>query len=69
MAYVKTGWDVPQDERDAVMLLGSLVRRIRKYEADERIKKMGEKTENWLARYNAKYPTRMLRGDAVLSDN
>ena len=59
--------DVSQDERDAVMLVGVLVRAGKKWDADPRIKKRVAKAEGWLRRYNAKYPHRMLRDGAQLS--
>ena len=61
--------DVSQDERDAVMLIGVLVRAGKKWDADPRIKKRIAKAEDWLRRYDAKYPHRMLRDGAVLSES
>ena len=61
--------DVSQDERDAVMLVGMLVRAGKKWDADHRIKKRIAKAEDWLRRYDAKYPHRMLRNDALLSES
>lgn len=60
--------DVPQDEKDAVMCVSLLVRAIKKWDADERIKKRAARCEDWLRRYDAKHPYRMLRDGAVLSD-
>lgn len=60
--------NVSQDERDAVMLVGMLVRAGKKWDADERIKKRIAKAEDWLKRYDAKHPHRMLRDGAMLSE-
>lgn len=59
--------DVPQDERDAVMLVSTLVRAALKWDADPRIKKRATRAAEWLTRYDAKHPHRMLRDGAVLS--
>lgn len=60
-------WNVSPDEKDAVTLVGVLVRAIKKWDADERTKKRAAKAEDWLRRYNTKYPSRMLRDSATLS--
>lgn len=59
--------DVSQDEKDAVMLVGVLVRAGKKWDADPRIKKRIAKAEDWLRRYDEKHPHRMLRDSATLS--
>lgn len=59
--------DVPQDEKDAVMLVSTLVRAIKKWDADERTKKRAKRAEDWLRRYDEKHPHRMLRDSAQLS--
>ena len=61
--------DVSPDEKDAVMLVSTLVRAIKKWDADERIKKRAIRAEDWLNRYNEKHPHRMLREAAQLSHN
>lgn len=61
-------WEISQDEKDAVQLVSLLVRAIKKFDADDRVKKRAERAEDWLTRYNAKHPTRMLRDSATLSD-
>lgn len=60
-------WDVSQDERDAVMCVSLLVRAAKKWDCDDRIKKRAARAEDWLRRYDAKHPHRMLRDGAVLS--
>ncbi len=62
-------WDVSQDEKDAVGLVGLLVRASLRFDADPRIVKRAERAKDWLERYNAKHPSRMLRDGAVLSSN
>lgn len=61
--------NVSQDERDAVVLLSTMVRAAKKWDADERIKKRAARAENWLNRYNARHPERILRDGAVLSSD
>lgn len=61
-------WNVSQDEKDAVLLVGLLVRASKKWDADERVKKRAARAEDWLKRYDAKHPARMLRDSAVLSN-
>lgn len=61
-------WQVSTDEKDAIALVSTLVRAIRKWPADYRIQKRANQAEKWLNRYDAKHPFRMLRDGAVLSD-
>lgn len=56
-----------QDERDAVILISTLVRAIGKWDADYRIKKRADRADDWLRRYYAKHPELILRDDATLS--
>jgi hypothetical protein len=60
--------DVSQDKKYAVMLVSLLVRAGRKWDADPLIKKRVARAEDWLRRYDAKHPRRMLRDSAILSD-
>ena len=55
-------------EKDAVMLIGLLVRACEKFDADPRIKKRALRARGWLGKYNQKHPARMLRDEAILSD-
>lgn len=58
----------PADEKDAVMLINSLCRAIKKKGADPFVIRRAEKAEEWLKRYHQKYPGHMLREGAVLSE-
>ena len=64
-------WNVSPDEKDAVTLVSTLVRAIRKWgeDSDIRIQKRAIRAEDWLNRYNQKHPYRMLRDNAVLSNS
>lgn len=59
--------NISQDERDAVALVSLLARAIDKWDCDARIKKRGLRAADWLRRYNARHPERLLRDDAMLS--
>ncbi|MEP3669334.1 MAG: hypothetical protein ABJN42_21665 [Roseibium sp.] len=56
-----------QDERDAIALLTALVRAARKHDAAPEIKERAEKAADWLNRYQARNPSRILRTDPPIS--